>query len=102
MKCHPWISPHVSWLFVQKLVVDDMRFYRNERLFLNSTLRVSAVSHEDGGTYTCKCVSEAGVTTATTQLRVIGKPSSVKMFFFCFVFLNIVLNIVIHEKRADE
>lgn len=98
MKCHPWISPHVSWLFVQKLVVDNMSFYRNDRLFLNSTLRVSAVGHEDGGTYTCKCVSEAGVTTATTQLRVIGKSSS-DMFFFNYY---IVLNMVIHKKRADE
>lgn len=87
VKCHPWISPHVSCLFVQKLVVDDKRFYWNGRLFLNSTLRVSAVSHEDGGTYTCKCVSEAGVTTATTQLRVIGKSSSDNVLCFFFFFI---------------
>lgn len=59
--------------FIQDFAVVVRRVYHSGYLFINSTLTVSAVSREDGGTYTCKGANEGGVTTATVQLRVLGK-----------------------------
>lgn len=69
-----WISScFLAVCFIQVFAVYVRHVYRNGHLFINSTLTVSAVSHEDGGTYTCKGTNEGGVTTATAQLRVLGK-----------------------------
>ncbi|KAL7390564.1 hypothetical protein ABVT39_023306 [Epinephelus coioides] len=43
-------------------------------LYKNSTLMVSDVTLMDSGTYTCTAHNEAGVATATTQLRVVDRP----------------------------
>lgn len=57
----------------QKPQVTTYRHYSNHRLYINSTLTVSAVSLTHSGKYTCTAVNEAGVATATTELRVLGE-----------------------------
>lgn len=44
----------------------------NNHLYRNSTLAVGAVSLTHSGLYTCTAENEAGVATATVQLKVIG------------------------------
>uniref|UniRef100_A0A8C2WZ46 receptor protein-tyrosine kinase n=1 Tax=Cyclopterus lumpus TaxID=8103 RepID=A0A8C2WZ46_CYCLU len=56
------------------LNVTVSRDYINDHLYINSTLRVSAVSQVLGGSYTCTAVNEAGVASATTELRVLDGP----------------------------
>uniref|UniRef100_A0A3Q1IJ69 receptor protein-tyrosine kinase n=1 Tax=Anabas testudineus TaxID=64144 RepID=A0A3Q1IJ69_ANATE len=46
----------------------------SNRLYINKTLTVSAVTLKHSGTYTCTAVNEAGAATATTQLTVLDGP----------------------------
>ncbi|XP_075343343.1 macrophage colony-stimulating factor 1 receptor 2-like isoform X1 [Odontesthes bonariensis] len=64
-----WTHPHI-----QNLNVTVSRHYGNNRLYLNSTLTVSAVRRTHGGPYTCTATNEAGVATATAHLRVLDHP----------------------------
>nr|XP_019962454.1 PREDICTED: macrophage colony-stimulating factor 1 receptor 2-like [Paralichthys olivaceus] len=64
-----WTHPHI-----QSLNTSVSRHYRNQRLSVNSTVTFSAVRLNHSGTYTCTAVNEAGVATATTQLRVLERP----------------------------
>nr|XP_046266474.1 macrophage colony-stimulating factor 1 receptor 2 [Scatophagus argus] len=64
-----WTHPNTK-----TLDVTVTRHIVNHRLYINSTLRFSAVSRADSGTYTCTGFNEAGVARATTQLRVLGGP----------------------------
>uniref|UniRef100_UPI0037E8F8A4 macrophage colony-stimulating factor 1 receptor 2 n=1 Tax=Semicossyphus pulcher TaxID=241346 RepID=UPI0037E8F8A4 len=64
-----WTGPHTK-----RQNVSDSLHYANHWLYKNITLTVSAVSHTDTGSYTCTAVNEAGVTKATTHLRVLDRP----------------------------
>ncbi|XP_008303175.1 macrophage colony-stimulating factor 1 receptor 2-like [Stegastes partitus] len=66
----------VTWTHprIQKLNVTMRRQYSNSHMHINSTLSVSAVRRTHSGLYTCTAVNEAGVTMATTQLRVLDRP----------------------------
>ncbi|XP_054481705.1 macrophage colony-stimulating factor 1 receptor 2-like [Anoplopoma fimbria] len=64
-----WTHPNTK-----TLNVTFSRHYGNGHLYINSTLTFSAVSRTHSGTYTCTAVNEAGVATATTQLRVLDGP----------------------------
>ncbi|XP_041807711.1 macrophage colony-stimulating factor 1 receptor 2 [Chelmon rostratus] len=64
-----WTHPNTK-----TLNVTVSHHYGNRRLYINSTLTVSAVNRTHSGTYTCTAVNEAGVATATTQLRVLDGP----------------------------
>ncbi|KAI3374081.1 hypothetical protein L3Q82_022647, partial [Scortum barcoo] len=67
---------NLTWthLNTKTLNVSVRHYYGNNRLYINSTLTVSVVSQIHSGTYTCTAVNEAGVATATTQLRVVDSP----------------------------
>ncbi|XP_044078450.1 macrophage colony-stimulating factor 1 receptor 2 isoform X2 [Siniperca chuatsi] len=67
---------NVTWTHLNKktLNVTVSSHYSNGRLYINSTLTVSAVSLTHSGPYTCTAVNEAGVATATAQLRVLDGP----------------------------
>ncbi|KAK2827898.1 hypothetical protein Q5P01_018932 [Channa striata] len=64
-----WTHPNI-----QTLNVTTNQLYRNNQLYIKSTLTVSAVSLKYSGVYTCTAENEAGVTTATSQLRVLEGP----------------------------
>ncbi|XP_071362235.1 macrophage colony-stimulating factor 1 receptor 2 isoform X2 [Trachinotus anak] len=64
-----WTHPNI-----QTLNVSSSRHYSNHRLYINGTLTVSAVSLKHSGPYTCTAISEAGVATGTTWLRVLDRP----------------------------
>ncbi|XP_067348091.1 macrophage colony-stimulating factor 1 receptor 2 isoform X2 [Channa argus] len=64
-----WTHPNI-----QNLNVTTNRLYRNNVLYIKSTLTVSAVNLKYSGRYMCTAENEAGVATATTQLRVLDGP----------------------------
>ncbi|XP_070839903.1 macrophage colony-stimulating factor 1 receptor 2 [Chaetodon trifascialis] len=64
-----WTHPNTK-----TLNVTVSHHYGNRRLYINSTLTVSAVNQTHSGTYTCTAVNEAGLATATTHLRVLDGP----------------------------
>ncbi|KAG7224731.1 hypothetical protein INR49_004622 [Caranx melampygus] len=64
-----WTHPNIQTLNVTK-----SQNYMNNRLHINGTLTISAVSLNHSGPYTCSAFSEDGVTMATTQLRVLDRP----------------------------
>ncbi|XP_034746784.1 macrophage colony-stimulating factor 1 receptor 2-like [Etheostoma cragini] len=61
-----WTQP-----YTKKLNVSVSRLYSNQRMYINSTVTVSAVSQRHSGDYTCTAVNEAGVAKATTRLTVL-------------------------------
>lgn len=65
----------VAWLFsfFQTLNVTTSQYYINNRLHINGTLTISAVSLNHSGPYTCSAHNDDGVTMATTELRVLGE-----------------------------
>ncbi|XP_030294083.1 macrophage colony-stimulating factor 1 receptor 2-like isoform X1 [Sparus aurata] len=64
-----WTDPSKKTL---KLPVHRKPF--DGRHYMESTLKISAVSQIHSGTYTCTAINDAGVATATTQLRVLDGP----------------------------
>lgn len=64
----------------QKWNLTVSRRYGNGRLYINTTLTVSAVSRNHSGTFTCTGFNEAGVAMATAHLRVVGKCVLVYLF----------------------
>ncbi|XP_069030972.1 macrophage colony-stimulating factor 1 receptor 2-like [Embiotoca jacksoni] len=64
-----WTHPNI-----QKLNYTESQVYRNNHLYKNSTLTISAVDWTHGGPYTCTAANEAGVAAATTQLQVLDRP----------------------------
>ncbi|XP_026037970.1 macrophage colony-stimulating factor 1 receptor 2 isoform X1 [Astatotilapia calliptera] len=58
----------------QKLEATNSRYYGNRRLYINSTLSISEVTQTDNGQYMCTAINEAGVATATIQLKVLERP----------------------------
>lgn len=69
----------------QKLNVTVSHHYGNGRLYINTTLTVSAVSRNHSGTFTCTGFNDAGVAMATAHLRVVGKCVLVYLFIGLFV-----------------
>nr|XP_020446637.1 macrophage colony-stimulating factor 1 receptor 2-like [Monopterus albus] len=76
MTSNPSHDYYVTWTHrnTQMLNVTVQRYYSNPRLYINSTLMFSAVSQKHSGNYTCTAFNEAGIITATTQLRVLDGP----------------------------
>ncbi|XP_042070960.1 macrophage colony-stimulating factor 1 receptor 2 isoform X3 [Haplochromis burtoni] len=58
----------------QKLEATNSRYYGNRRLYINSTLSIPEVTQTDNGQYMCRAINEAGVATATIQLKVLERP----------------------------
>ncbi|CAF97269.1 unnamed protein product [Tetraodon nigroviridis] len=54
---------NLTWVHLGKKNFDvaTTRTSQNSQIFISSTLTISAVRHEDAGTYTCKGVNEDGV-----------------------------------------
>uniref|UniRef100_A0A3B4F1R3 receptor protein-tyrosine kinase n=1 Tax=Pundamilia nyererei TaxID=303518 RepID=A0A3B4F1R3_9CICH len=65
---------NVTWTDPRKQVRDQSRYYGNRRLYINSTLSISEVTQTDNGKYMCTAINEAGVATATIQLKVLERP----------------------------
>uniref|UniRef100_A0A665TAB3 receptor protein-tyrosine kinase n=1 Tax=Echeneis naucrates TaxID=173247 RepID=A0A665TAB3_ECHNA len=67
---------YVTWthLNIKTLNVSLSHHYVNDRLFINHTLTVPAVSLNHSGQYNCKATNEAGVAMGTTHLRVLQRP----------------------------
>uniref|UniRef100_A0A3P8NC23 receptor protein-tyrosine kinase n=1 Tax=Astatotilapia calliptera TaxID=8154 RepID=A0A3P8NC23_ASTCA len=65
---------NVTWTDPRKQVRDQSRYYGNRRLYINSTLSISEVTQTDNGQYMCTAINEAGVATATIQLKVLERP----------------------------
>ncbi|KAM9846482.1 macrophage colony-stimulating factor 1 receptor 2 [Aulostomus maculatus] len=63
-----WTCPHS-----QATNITVSRRYSN-RLYMNSTLTVAAVTLTHSGQYTCSARNEAGVSMAAAQLRVLDRP----------------------------
>ncbi|XP_073335314.1 macrophage colony-stimulating factor 1 receptor 2 [Pagrus major] len=64
-----WTDPNKK-----KLNVPVKRKPFDSRHCMESTVTISAVNQTHGGTYTCTAINDAGVATATTQLRVLDGP----------------------------
>lgn len=69
----------------QKLNVTVSHHYGNGRLYINTTLTISAVSWNHSGTFICTGFNDAGVAIATAHLRVVGKCFLVHLFIGLFV-----------------
>lgn len=70
------VCSDIHWLFVGLFKTPNetmSQHYVKGHLYINKTLTVSAVSEEHSGTYTCTGDNVAGVATATTKLRLLGK-----------------------------
>uniref|UniRef100_A0A3Q3WWH0 receptor protein-tyrosine kinase n=1 Tax=Mola mola TaxID=94237 RepID=A0A3Q3WWH0_MOLML len=76
---------NITWTHKWNVTLSQQ--YVNQRLHINSTLTVSAVSQRHSGTYTCTAFNEVGVAMATTQLRVLDAP-----------YLKIYLQTALHAK----
>ncbi|XP_074528112.1 macrophage colony-stimulating factor 1 receptor 2 [Halichoeres trimaculatus] len=75
MTSNPSHFYNVTWKYPHTEVnVSVSQLYSNSRLYMNSSLTVRTVSQNHTGAYTCTAVNEAGVTSATTYLRVLDQP----------------------------
>ncbi|XP_028278334.1 macrophage colony-stimulating factor 1 receptor 2 isoform X2 [Parambassis ranga] len=76
-----WTHPKIQ------LNITETRHYRNNHLYINSTMTVSAVTQTHSGPYTCTAINDAEAATATVQLKVLDRP-----------YLRIYLQVIPHAN----
>ncbi|XP_061595246.1 macrophage colony-stimulating factor 1 receptor 2 [Cololabis saira] len=81
---NPSHSYSVNWKhpLMQNISITITRYYHHNRHYINSTLKIPAINQTHAGLYSCMAVNEAGVSTATTQLRVLDHP-------YLVIYLNL-------------
>ncbi|KAM6986622.1 macrophage colony-stimulating factor 1 receptor 1-like [Aplochiton taeniatus] len=67
---------NVTWTHtsIQGLIGIDQIEQRNNKIYMNNMLTMTAVGHTHHGTFTCTAFNEAGAGSSSTQLRVVEVP----------------------------